>query len=191
MLSRTRVFETLNDRQRLLLRSIYDLDAYAQVLPQASTGARMHSALRRHLRFSLRCPARLQVSSYGVELSYELQVVDISLTGMLAECAAPIPQGTRGRLEIDLGQNDRAVVEVNALRRQLADGRVFYGFAVHEPDEAWRRCVQALASGRTQADLSRAPPPPMPSLPLHEAPPQAQRAGCEQPEAALANGSEG
>jgi hypothetical protein len=150
---RTRVFSELDDRRRLLLRSIYDLDAYAAVLPAPSLGARLNVALRRHQRYSIRCPARLKVASYGAELCYELVVVELSLHGFQAECALPLPQGTLGRLEVDLGEQQQAVVDATAVRRQLADGRLFYGFSVREPDAAWRRCVTALSTGRIHSDL--------------------------------------
>ena len=60
---RTQVFATLNDRQRLLLRSIYDRAEYRAVLPAPSQGADELVSLRQHQRFSIRCPARLMFLS--------------------------------------------------------------------------------------------------------------------------------
>jgi len=157
---RTAVFQTLNDRQRLLLRSIYDHPDYRSVLPAPSQGADMLLTLRQHQRFSIRCPARLSVRSYDTRLSYPLQVIELSLHGFQAECALPLPEGTRGWVEIELGAKEFALAEATAVRRQEAGGQVFYGFAVPQPDLAWQRCVQALHSGSTHRDLARVQPLP-------------------------------
>jgi len=150
---RTQVFSALDDRKRLLLRSIYDLDAYAGVLPLPTVGARMHLALRQHQRFSIRCPALLRVRSYDSELTFPLVVIEMSLFGFQAECNMPVPEHTEGRLEIALGAHERSVLTATAVRRQTSGSSVFYGFSLREPDDAWRRCVRALSTGRTHADL--------------------------------------
>lgn len=158
---RTQVFQTLNDRQRLLLRSIYDHPDYRDVLPQPSAGADELLSLRRHQRFSIRCPARLAVRSYETRLNFPLQVIELSLNGFQAECALPLPEGTRGWVEIELGEGEFAMAEATAVRRHEAGGQVFYGFSVPQPDLAWQRCVQALQSGSTHSDLASATPRPV------------------------------
>jgi hypothetical protein len=150
---RTQVFSTLDDRKRLLLRSIYDLEAYASVLPPPAATAQHQVALRQHQRFSIRCPATLHVASYDGELAYELTVVEVSMHGLQAECAVPLPEGTQGRLQVAFGDQHRAQVPATAVRRQLSDGRCFYRFQVSAPDVAWRRCVTLLSQGRTHQDL--------------------------------------
>ena len=159
---RTTVFQSLTDRQRLLLRSIYDHPAYQAVLPVPSDGAGELLTLRQHQRFSIRCPARLAVHSYDTRLTYPLQVIELSLHGFQAECVLPLPEGTRGWVEIELGQNETAMAEATAVRRHEAGGQVFYGFAVPEPDAAWQRCVVALQTGSIHSDLAavQVPPPP-------------------------------
>ena len=169
---RTQVFATLDERKRLLLRSIYDDPAYAAVLPPTRAGAASSVALRRHQRFSLRCPARLTVASYGSQLRYPMQVIELSLHGFQAECTIPLPEGTCGEVEIELGQGALAHARATAVRRQEAGGAVFYGFHVPEPDALWRAGVAALQAGRTHADLlppaapltRPAPEPAMPAL---------------------------
>ncbi len=155
---RTRVFEGLDERKRLLLRSIYDHETYAAVLPALAVGTADNVVLRQHQRFSIRCPARFWVSSYGASLNYPLQVIELSLHGFQAECPMPLPEGTRGRIEISLGKQEKATVDAIAVRRHESAGTVYYGFSVHTPDDAWRRCVQALHSGRTHADLGISSP---------------------------------
>lgn len=150
---RTQVFDTLDDRKRLLLRSIYDLDDYAGVLPMPRSGATLGAALRRHQRFSLRCPAQLEVASYGASIAYPLQVIELSRHGFLAECPTPLPEGTAGRLTVDLGADETAVVDARAVRCHTSQGVTYHGFQVPHPDEAWQRCVDALQSGRTHRDL--------------------------------------
>lgn len=162
---RTTVFATLNDRQRLLLRSIYDRAEYRAVLPAPSQGADELVTLRQHQRFSIRCPARLSVRSYDTCLSYPLQVIELSLHGFQAECALPLPEGTRGWVEVDLGENETALAEATAVRRQDSGGQVFYGFAVPAPDAAWQRCVVALQTGSTHFDLDAVQPSPAPRPP--------------------------
>lgn len=168
---RTTVFQSLNDRQRLLLRSIYDHPDYRAVLPAPSRGADLAVALRRHQRFSIRCPATLSVLSYDTRLAYPLQVIELSLHGFQAECALPLPEGTSGSVAIELGAGEFATVQATAVRRHEAAGQVFYGFAVPDPDMAWQRCVQALQTGSTHRDLARvqaptpAPPPAPTSAP--------------------------
>jgi GNAT superfamily N-acetyltransferase len=156
---RTRTFDTLDDRKRLLLRSIYNHVGYAEVLPQPKAGTEAKLALRQHQRFSIRCPARLWVRSYGTRLAYPLHVIELSQHGFQAECAMPLPEGTWGQVEIDLGHNDNASVEATAVRRHESGGVIFYGFSVPEPDAAWQRCVKALNAGHTHADLTATPLP--------------------------------
>ncbi len=179
---RTAVFQTLNDRQRLLLRSIYDHPAYRAVLPSPSAGADELLTLRQHQRFSIRCPARLSVRSYDTRLAYPLQVIELSLHGFQAECALPLPEGTRGWVEIDLGENETALAEATAVRRHEAGGQVFYGFAVPQPDAAWQRCVVALQTGSTHSDLDAVQPPAPPPRPAAGGQPRARAAALAVPD---------
>ena len=161
---RTQVFAGLDERKRRLLHSIYDHCSYAEVLPALQTGATTGLVLRQHQRFSIRCPARLRVASYGQQLEFPLQVIELSLHGFKAECAVPLPENTCGQAEVDLGAGETARVEATAVRRQVSGGLVCYGFRVPQPDAAWRRCVAALNGGRTHADLaSSAHLPPRPA----------------------------
>ena len=168
---RTQVFATLDDRKCLLLQRIYDDPSYAKVLPSPSDGAHARVGVRQHQRFSIRCPARLELASYGACLRFPLQVIELSRHGFRAECALPLPEGSRGWAQIDLGQHETTCVEATAVRRHEAAGVVSYGFEVPEPDAAWQRCVAALQAGRTHADLFtsgtvpvRAGAPPVPAL---------------------------
>ena len=157
---RTQVFAGLDDRKRRLLGSIYDHATYADVLPAPSGSAVPGHPLREHQRFSIRCPARLQVASYGARLAFSLTVIELSLYGFQAECAVPLPEGTFGQVEVELGEHEMAHLQATAVRRIEVLGVQYYGFRVAEPDAAWRRCVAALHSGLTHADLTLVSPQP-------------------------------
>src|SRR5262249_11663536 len=127
---RTRVFAALDDRKRLLLRSIYDDPGYAGVLPPAPGASDGTRSLRRHQRYSIRCPARLWVSSYGTRLAYAMQVIELSLHGFQAECGIPLPEGTSGDVEVELGEHETSKAVATAVRRVEDKGVVYYGFFV-------------------------------------------------------------
>ncbi len=150
----TQVFETMDLRKRLLLRSIYDDPAYADVLPTVPQSGRAQLSLRQHRRFSIRCPAQLWVHSYGTTLRYEMQVIELSEGGFQAECAHPLPEGTQGEVHITLGAHDTARVEAVAVRRRPGVGVVYYGFAIQRADATWHQCVDALRSGCIHSDLA-------------------------------------
>ena len=143
---------------RSLLRSIYDHPSYADVLPAARFGSRLAIPLRRHQRFSIRCPARFWVQANGKMQAYTMQVIELSAHGFQAECETPLPEGTPGRIEIELGAHLSTSVTATPVRRIEHAGAVYYGFSVPQPDAAWRRCVSALQAGRTLAELALAVP---------------------------------
>ena len=155
---RTRVFDTLDDRKRLLMRSIYDHSSYADVLPATRLGTPPAMPLRQHQRFSIRCPARFWVQAEGKTLAYPMQVIELSAFGFQAECEIALPKGTLGRIEIELGAHTSSSADAKPVRRIEHAGAVYYGFSVSQPDDAWRRCVNALQAGRTQAELVLAMP---------------------------------
>jgi hypothetical protein len=155
---RTRVFDTLDERKRLLLRSIYDHPSYADVLPVAALDTRLTIPLRRHQRFSIRCPARFWVQANGTELAYPMQVIELSEHGFQAECETILPEGAQGRVEVELGPHTSTSVTATPVRRIEHAGAVYHGFSVPQPDAAWRRCVSALQAGRTHAELALAVP---------------------------------
>ena len=99
------------------------------------------------------------MASYGARLTFKLKVIEMSQHGFQAECEVPLPEGTFGLVEIDLGEHETAHVKAVAVRRSKHGGVEYYGFKVSEPDLAWRACVQALNRGRTHADLADHPQP--------------------------------
>lgn len=160
---RTRVFEALDDRKKLLLRSIYDLDGYVGVLPQPTARARLNERLRAYPRYSINCPAalRLRDDSGSGWREVAVRVIELSLAGFQAECAEPLPPGAGGELTVELGSGVRSRVQASVVRRVGGDGSSCHGFRIEAPDPAWARCVDALQRGRTHADLR-------PVVPLRE-----------------------
>jgi GNAT superfamily N-acetyltransferase len=156
---RTQVFASLDDRRRLLLRSIYGDPAYAGVLPAPSALAAVQVALRQQRRFSICCPAEMRVQSYGTCLVVPMNVIEVSQGGFQAECALPLPEGTRGQVVVELGERDTARIEATAVRRHVAAHAVYYGFRVHASDTTWQHGVSALAAGLTHSDLAPRPDP--------------------------------
>jgi hypothetical protein len=151
---RTQVFESLDDRQRALLRSIYRHDAYTQTLPTLSQHAADTITLRRHERYSTRCPAQLQLGA-GAE-GFQLNVVCLNEQTFEAESRQSLPQGQLARVTVQLGEAAQAVVTATGvwLRESVTGHR--YGFRIVKPDEAWRRCAEALRQCHTHAELALA-----------------------------------
>jgi GNAT superfamily N-acetyltransferase len=153
---RTKGFEQMDEKKRLLVHSIYDLEAYRAVLPAAPTSPQSVESVRKHQRYSLKCPGRLQIKAQAEEeTSFELHVTELSQDGFQAESDFGTLMGMEGTVTVELGENERAVVKARAVRaHDSAFGR-FYGFHVDETDPAWERCVKALQQSHTASDLKK------------------------------------
>ncbi|WP_284615928.1 N-acyl amino acid synthase FeeM domain-containing protein [Aquabacterium humicola] len=152
---RTSAFAALDARKQLLLRSLYELDALTGAAVPASTEG--SAALRRHPRYSINCPARLERTASEGGGTFRLKVIELSLSGFQAECPAPMAPGATGRLTIELGTGLRSVVQATAVRRVAGPHGTALGFRIDTPDAAWAACVHALQTGSTHADLQPAP----------------------------------
>lgn len=149
----SRLFESLDDRSKSLLWSIYSMAEYRSVLPMLSGMATEAHPLRRHQRYTIRCPAVARFAGPSGECSFVLDVIEVSLSGFQAESKLDLPQDVPGDVVIDLGQGERSNLVVTAVRRKLTDCGTFYGFKLDEPDPGWRRFVAALEVGLTSGDL--------------------------------------
>jgi len=153
---RCQVFESLEDRKKLLLHSIYDLREYRSALPRMPANPGNVHPLRKHQRYSLKCPGVLQLRAGDPGEAFRLRVIEVSLHGFKAESDRPLPLHWRGQAKIELGAGDRSSVDAEAVRLDHSEAARFYGFKVTEPDDAWRNCVQALEQGQTHFDLQAA-----------------------------------
>lgn len=158
------VFSHLNDRHKALLWSIYDTVDYRSLLPMLSGTAAAQHPMRRHRRFSLRCPAELKLTSTDAkaERRIVMTVIEISLFGFQALSQLELPPTTdevtlEGEAIIDLGVKqglkEQSFLKIQLIRRHSTADGCFYGFKVHESDQNWRNCVSALETGLTVHDL--------------------------------------
>jgi hypothetical protein len=140
---RTRVFDNLSPRQQRLLHAIYPEECYRAVLPFQSGGAEEASLLRRHHRYSLKCPAHL-TDSQGTAQPVPLEVIDVSARGFLAHSTVELPDRARGLVRIQLGAEQVATEQVQLVRRAMTESGLKYGFHIDEPGAAWRQCIRHL-----------------------------------------------
>ena len=151
---KTQQFNALDDRKKSLLWPIYNLAEYRRVLPMMGASAALEvQPLRRHQRYSIRCPAAVIVSHPGGERLFVLTVIEISLSGFQAECKLELLLGIAGVATIDSGRQGKSRVKVEAIRFKKADSAHFIGFRVEEIDRAWRECVAVMEVGLTAGDL--------------------------------------
>lgn len=150
---KSRVFAELDDRRKALLWSIYDQPEFRAVLPMLSGSATGFHPMRRHQRFSLRCPAELRLQLHGQQRVIVMTVIEISLSGFQAQSKLQIPLGAQGSVTIELGAQDRTTLGVTVMRHHHSDTGEFYGFRLGDPDEVWRRAVSALETEHVGGDL--------------------------------------
>ena len=150
---RTQVFNSLSERKKALLHSIYDLEEYRRVLPsvaQKEDGI----PIRRHQRFSVRCPAKFTVGGdTDSETKVGMEVIQVSRYGFQARAREPLPISQWGEATIHLGKAETSIIQAVIIRDK---GNCFYGFQIGEPDLIWRKFVTALYQGSTHSDLDNA-----------------------------------
>ena len=153
---RTKVFQSLGMREKMLLHSIYNLPEHEKMLPAIDDDPEAVKHLRQHQRYSLKCPGNFLVHVDGRTEVASLRVVELSNFGFLAHSKASIPTKQWGDATIQLGSNEQSTVRAMAVRGKDTGGNIFYGFTLAEPDLAWRKFVSALTSGVTHEDLDNA-----------------------------------
>ncbi|MDE2565299.1 MAG: GNAT family N-acetyltransferase [Burkholderiales bacterium] len=140
---RTQGFEALDARRKALLHSIYTGPDWAAVLPPLGEAAAAGAALRRHPRYTLKCPAELQPDG-PAQAQQAITIVEISAQGFQARAAEPLRVGQRCTVAAELAQGIRARVQAEIVRRIGGDSGELFGFRVDRPDPAWLRCVAWL-----------------------------------------------
>ena len=151
---RTKVFSKLDNTEKALLYSIYNLPEYAQYLPAGFADSEPGKLARQHARYSYKCAGIFDVEMGGERESIEISVVDCSLHGFLAHCRSPLPTQVWGNAVIRLGPNEHSRVRALAVAAKKNVG--FYGFKLAEPDLVWRKFVAALGAGTTHDDMDNA-----------------------------------
>ena len=153
---RTKVFENLSTREKMLLHSIYNLPEHQRMLPTIDHQPVSGKHLRQHQRYSLKCPGNFLVQVDGKTEVASLRVVELSNFGFLAHSKVAIPTRQWGDATIQLGNHEQSTVRAMAVRGKDNGGNIFYGFTLAEPDQAWRKFVGALTSGVTHEDMDHA-----------------------------------
>lgn len=151
---RTQTFKQLDERENLLLHSIYNLPEYKEILPPVFSDSSPDELMRQHQRYSIKCPGIFVLETSGEHEIHELKVHEFSDHGFLAHTNAPIPTQVWGEAVIRLGSFEKSAVRAMAVGAKKDVN--FYSFRVAEPDLAWRKFVGALKSGKTHEDLQNA-----------------------------------
>ena len=152
---RTRIFENLSAHQKVLLHSIYDLPQYAWLLP--SLPEKLDDRpVRRHQRFSVKCPASVTVSTGEGEQEVAILVFEVSRNGLHARAREALPRAHSYDMTVHLGS--AVVSHFHArLRHEYNDGSGgSYGFSIEHPDADWEKFVSALYGSTTSVELETA-----------------------------------
>ena len=154
----TPTFRNLDERDRALLHSIYNLPGYKSVLPAVFSESSIQVRQRKHQRYSLKCPGSFSAVGAATNKTdvYALRVVELSDDGFLAYSKSPLPVNVWGQASIRLGKDERSIMKVMVIRGRHNGTRGSYGFKLAESDLAWRKLVGALKAGSTQSDLTNA-----------------------------------
>ena len=153
---RTKTFESLSERKKALIHTIYDLPQYRSVLPALPDNSD-DIPIRLHPRFSVKCPARVAFSSKeGKEERISIEVIEVSRYGFQARAVKTLPLNIWCDTTIQLGHADVSHFRSLALRENNNGYNGFYGFRLGEPDIVWRKFVSALYSSTTHSDLDSA-----------------------------------
>ena len=151
---RTQVFAKLEERDKALLHSIYDLPQYMSCLPAGFSDSSPSHFLRQHQRYSFKCSGVFNIEVDGLKEVHQLTVFECSELGFLARSKTPLNVLVWGDAIIQLGQSERSRFKAQAVAAKQIAG--FYGFKLVEPDLAWRKFVSALKSGQTHEDMANA-----------------------------------
>lgn len=149
-----RVFDRLDERQRVLLHAIYPDERYAEVLPPLAPGSLQREPPRGHPRHSIKCPAQLRLDGQVLPA----MVVEMSASGAHVLADRPLPAGAIGLLSVHLGRGLHSRVRVAVVRRTPAEDGHWYGLRVDAPDAAWLACVDRLEHSHTHRDLVASAP---------------------------------
>ncbi len=136
---RVAVLAGLDERRRELLRSVYPGADWQSALPPAAA-RRDGVALRRHPRFTFNCPAAL----HDADGATPATIVELSRSGFLARCAAPLRPGLRFVVRAELGAGVATEVRAEVVRIASTTDAPHYGFRIDAADSAWLRCAAWL-----------------------------------------------
>ncbi len=147
---RTQVFPQLDERRRRLLKAIYHEEGYREVLPFVADAPVVAEPLRRHRRYSFKCPALMELSDVSVARSVELEVIDVSRGGFLARADSALTEQARGLVRLQLGAGVVVATQAVVVRRISTPNGSFFGFQIDDPDDhEWRRTIESMEAHHT------------------------------------------
>ncbi len=149
---RTNTFRNLSDRKKVLLHTIYDLPEYRAILPELPSTSK-GIPVRKHERFSVKCPAKLVLSNDEGSQEIPIEVIEVSRYGFQARTTKPLPLNIWFDTVVQLGHSDVSHIRALALRGHNEGANEYYGFSLGEPDLLWRKFVSALYHSKTYMDL--------------------------------------
>ena len=149
---RTNTFRDLSARKKMLLHTIYDHPDYQSVLPEL-TSSTDGIPIRRHERFSVKCPAKIVIQGTEGNQEIPIEVFEVSRYGFQARATKPLPLNIWFDTVVQLGRSDISHIRALALRGHDNGSNGFYGFSLGEPDILWRKFVSALYQSKTYTDL--------------------------------------
>ena len=153
---KTKGFANLDEREKILLHTIYDLPEYQSLLPEMSPDSDPSHSTRQHQRYSLKCPGSFVLGIAGETVEHPLRVVQFSDDGFMAYSKTELPSNVWGDAVIHLGNAEQSNVKAMVVRGSKSGRFGFYGFKLREPDLPWRKFVGVLNAGVTHEDLDHA-----------------------------------
>ena len=150
------VFESLDERDKGLLHSIYNLPEYKAILPKVASDANILNRQRKHQRYSLKCPGSFFVVDAEKSALYDLRVVELSDNGFMAHSKVKLPANVWGEAIVQLGRDEKSVIKAMVVHGKHHKPYGFYGFKLAEPDLPWRKLVGVLKAGTTHEDMGNA-----------------------------------
>jgi len=149
---RTQGFANLSERENVLLHTIYsDIVEYIPVLPHLTLKS-LEVGVRRHERYSMKCPGKLlvQIPGDGHE-NIDIDVIEVSQEGFQARVVQQVPLLVKLSATVWLGKSEVSHLQVEAVRDI---GQGFYGFHLGQADTIWKTFVNAIYTGTTHRDLN-------------------------------------
>jgi hypothetical protein len=149
---RTDTFANLSARKKVLLHDIYDLPEYKSKLPPIASESKIIQ-IRRHQRFSVKCPAQIVFFRDEEQLEIPMVVIDVSHYGFQACTDKPLPLNVWLETTIRLGHEETSCMRAMALHGNNDGMKIFYGFSLGETDVLWQKFVSALFQSKTFGEL--------------------------------------
>jgi hypothetical protein len=153
---RTSVFANLENHKKEMLRSIYNLPTYKDVLPSPGPQTIPVRTPRTHQRYSVKCPGVFHVKVADRYEDFKVKITELSEFGFMAQSSGALPLNTWGHAQIQLGKAEKSRIKTMVVRTQTKKSGFVHGFVLEQPDLAWKKFVSAMQSGTTHDDLENA-----------------------------------